>query len=182
MYIYKIVRRLLPKLQTPMEQVILQLKQKGLLLDQIKAIEMFGMHGLWHTMDYVDVVKSMDFFEIDKDYLILSKLNLNKYNVNYYCEDSILNIKNTNNKYNLIIADIPYDGKFYGPDHLPIFWEDIIRITKRDAVIIINIHNKYLKDYSLLRESIIKSTNKEVKDLFFVVRNQLVSYLVVCLG
>lgn len=56
-----------------MQQVIYDLSQKGVLPQRLIALEMFGMHGFWHTMDYIKYVDSLDFFEIDADYANLAK-------------------------------------------------------------------------------------------------------------
>lgn len=50
---YSFLGKHVGKLQTPMQQVLLQLQIKELLPSRVDALEMFGMHGLWHTMDYV---------------------------------------------------------------------------------------------------------------------------------
>ena len=101
------------KLKTGMQSVLLLLRSKDLLPKKIRALEMFGMHGLWHTMDYVHLVEHLDIFELDKKFSDLSKKNLPKNKTNFFSEDSIKWISSSNKTYNFIVADIPYSGTFY---------------------------------------------------------------------
>lgn len=176
--IYGGLRRCCPKLQTPMDQVVLQLKLRGLLPKECHALEMFGMHGLWHTMDYIKDIKSLDFFELDSKYCKLAKHNLGRYNVKIFNQDSIAFVKNSHNKYNFIICDIPYCTSFYDPNGM--FWNDLINVSEEEAIIITNIHNTYLSKQSL-KSMVMNYKPERIQDFFMVARNNLVSYLVVVL-
>lgn len=177
--LYKRITGVNNKSKTCMQSTLLQLKVKCLLPEKINAIEMFGMHALWHTMDYIDYVSSLDIFEINERYHELSKVKLKKYPVNFYNLDSIKYIKETNIKYNFIVADIPYGGDFYDENGLPLFFEDLIRISDNNSIIIFNCHTEKLKEFKTLIKLINKKVgSKEIKDLFFVPRHNLVSYIV----
>ncbi len=178
--IYKFTTNSFHKIQTPMHQVLLQLNAKGLFPQgKITALEMFGYHGLWHTMDYIEFVDCLDIFEIDSEFSQLSKKNLKKYNVRFYCKDSIAYIKSTDCKYNLVVADIPNDTVFYDDKGVPLFWKDIIRVADDNAVIITNILNGFYQQGFI--QLITKQINREIKDIFWVTRNEEVSYIVLCL-
>lgn len=171
------------KLKTSMQSLILQLELKNLLPKNMKAIEVFGMHGLWHTKDYIHLVDELDIFEINKKYHDLSKKNLKKFKVNYFLQDSIKFIAETENKYDLVVADIPFGGDFYSETGLPRFIDDLIKISKERSILIFNMHSKFLKDYQRIQsELILKSKDKKVIDLFFIARNSEVSYVVVAFG
>lgn len=168
------------RLKSGMQSAILQLELKKLLPEKINAIEVFGMHGLWHTKDYIHLVDSLDIFEINKRYHELSKKNLKKFNVKYFHQDSIKFIAETSNKYNLVVADIPFGGSFYSENGLPLFIDDLIKITSGKSVLIFNIHSKFLSNFQRIESELKnKATNKKVKDLFFVARNSSVSYVVI---
>ena len=178
-FLYKKVTGINKKTKTSMQSVLLQLQVKNLFPKKINAIEMFGMHGLWHTMDYINYVSNLDIFEINERYHLLSKNALKKYPVQFYNLDSIKYIKETKNKYNFIVADIPYGGNFYDENGLPTFFENFINISDDNAIIIFNCHSIKLKEYNFLIKLIKeKIEQREIKDLFFVPRNDVMSYIV----
>lgn len=168
--------------KTGMQSVILELKIKNLLPAKINAIEMFGMHALWHTMDYIEYVDHLDIFEINTRYHELSKIKLKKYPVQFYNADSINYVRTTKLKYNFVVADIPYSGDFYDDSGLPPFFNDLIRIAESDAVIIFNFHSEKLRDYSGITALIHEKTGqRKIKDLFFTPRNELITYIILVL-
>lgn len=178
-FLYKKVTGVNKKTKTSMQSVLLQLQVKNLFPEKINAIEMFGMHGLWHTMDYINYVSNLDIFEINKDYHELSKNALKSHPVQFYNVDSIKYIKETSNKYNFIVADIPYGGDFYDDNGLPFFFEYFIKISNDNSIIIFNCHSVKLKEYNFLVKIIKEKTEqREIKDLFFVPRNDEMSYIV----
>lgn len=180
--VYKRITGVNKKSKTSMQSVLLQLKIKNLLPEKINAIEMFGMHALWHTMDYINYVNNLDIFEINERYHELSKILLKQYSVRFYNLDSIKYIKETNVKYNFIVADIPYSGDFYDNNGLPLFFENLIRISEDNSIIIFNCHTEKLKEYKTLVKLINeKVESREIKDLFFVPRHNLVSYIVLAI-
>lgn len=171
--------KLVGRLYTPMQQVMLQLTVRELLPERIDALEMFGMHGLWHTMDYLDYVDTLDFFELESVYCDFAKKNLCYEKVNFFCEDSIKYIKNTSKKYSFIVSDNPYGADFINDDGSPKFLNDIIKIAKDKAIIIFNMRNKYIQNYYRIRDEI--NMKRKCSDIFCVSRNKQVSYIVVVL-
>lgn len=179
---YKKTTGINKKSKTSMQSLLLQLQIKNLLPEKIYAIELFGMHGLWHTMDYINYVDNLDIFEINERYHELSKNVLKKYPVQFYNLDSIIYIKETKNKYNFIVADIPYGGDFYDNNGLPYFFEYFIKIANNNSIIIFNCHSTKLKEYNFLVKLINeKIEQREIKDLFFVPRNNVMSYIVLAI-
>ncbi len=181
-FFYKKTTGINKKSKTSMQSLLLQLQIKNLLPEKIYAIELFGMHGLWHTMDYINYVDNLDIFEINERYHELSKNVLKKYPVQFYNLDSIIYIKETKNKYNFIVADIPYGGDFYDNNGLPYFFEYFIKIANNNSIIIFNCHSAKLKEYNFLVKLINeKIEQREIKDLFFVPRNNVMSYIVLAI-
>lgn len=180
---YKLLSLLVgSKLRSSMKLLLLQLELKKLLPNKINALEMFGMHGLWHTMDYLHLVDSLDIFELNQHYHKLSRLNLRGYKVNFYNEDSIKFIHNTTNKYNFIVADIPFNGPFYDENGLPLFLDDMIRIASDSSVIIFNLHSSRLQYFEKVQADIKdKVKNRIIKDLFFVPKNSSIGYVALIL-
>ena len=68
-----IIKKMIGRLQTPMDMLVAHLKNMGYWKDGVDALEMFGMFGLWHTRDYIDSIQSLDFFEIDREYITFAK-------------------------------------------------------------------------------------------------------------
>lgn len=181
--IYSLIIRKANKVQTPMTNLMLQLELKGLLPKKIKAIELFGMHGLWHTLDYVKKVESLDIFEIDEVYHNYSKKVLKDYNVNYYNSDCLQYAQTTKEKYNLIVADIPYSGNFYNDSGLPFFFNSLVRMSDTKSVIVFNIHSSRLNSFKKVVDEIENNlSTHHINDLFFVPRNNQISYVVLAIN
>lgn len=174
---YSFLEKHAGKVQTPMHQVLLQLKIRKLLPARVNALEMFGMHGLWHnTMEYVRCVDTLDFFELDPVYLDLAKRKLSKYNVHFHGEDSISYIKKTEKMYSLIVSDSPFGGDFYEKDGLPYFLKDMVNHAAEESVLVFNFANKYSPNISSIRREI--NAIRETEEVFMVVRNKVMSYIV----
>ena len=168
-----------------MEQVIQYLRYSRLLPSKgCSALEMFGMFGLWHTKDYVKAVEHIDFFEIDKKIMKYAKKSFRKENVDFHCADSIQYIKNTNKKYDLVIADEPDCLDLYEKETgLPIFLKYMFRVSKENGILIFNIRTGCLPKWKKIKEKIYSMAAEEgVKEIFFVVRHRKLTYVVVALG
>lgn len=169
------------RLRTGMQNIFLQLSLKKLLPDKLIAIELFGMHGLWHTKDYIRHVQSLDLFELDQKYHRLSKKVFKGFPVTYFNEDSISYIAATDKRYNLVVADIPAGGDFYLPDGMPVFWKDLLRVLMPDrSILIFNMHSEKLSNFKTTEELIrSNSEGRQIRDIFFMPRNSIITYVVV---
>jgi len=164
--IYKKITGIYKKSKTNMQSVLLQLKVKNLWPDKVRALEMFGRHGLWHTMDYVAWVDHPDIFELNPRFHELSQKNLKKYPVSFYNSDSIRFIQETQKKYDLIVADSPYGGNFYAEDGLPYFFNDFIKIADVKSIIIFNCHTIKLAKFEKLTQIIHQRVGNRICFLF----------------
>lgn len=176
-----LVKRKLGRLGTSMDYVITTLRAKHYLAENAEAIELFGMFGLWHTKDYINYVSNIDFFDIDNDYIKYARRVFdNKSKVTFYNEDSIKFIQKTDKKYDLVIADTPYSATFFYDDNdLPVFLKDMLRVTKQGGVVIFNIHTDSLNQWDMLKDKIIRESDRSIKDIFVLYRSNLVSYVVI---
>lgn len=171
------------RLKSGMQSVLLQLELKGSLPKPMTAVELFGMHGLWHTMDYVRLVEHLDFFEIDKQYLDLARRNLGRYPVTFHHGDSIAWLRSCEKQYNFVVADIPFSGPFYHADGMPLFLDDLVRITSPGGVLVFNAHAKHLSQYPAFEACIREhASGRTIADLFLVPRNSQVTYVVLTLA
>lgn len=170
------------RLKTGMQSVLLQLELKGRLPKDLAAVELFGMHGLWHTKDYAPRVEHLDFFEIDGVYLDLARRTLKGSRVSFHHADSIAWASRTEKVFNFVVADIPYSGPFYSDDGLPTFFEDLVRICMPGGVIIFNCHASRLRDHRELETMMMRRSGmRTLSDIFYVPRNGSITYVVLCM-
>jgi len=90
-----------------MEIVLKQLQNKGIKLNNLHTVEVFGRTGEWHTKVYADKVKSLEIWEIDSEWK--KQLKKNFPNAKIRIIDSIKLINESTNlpKYDFIIVDNP---------------------------------------------------------------------------
>jgi hypothetical protein len=96
------------RLKTPMDVLIGQLSVHGYLPGRLDALELFGMHGLWHTRDYFPFCGALEFYEIDPLYAAYARKTLAGSRV--HVKDSILTVREgrlDQRKYNFIVIDNP---------------------------------------------------------------------------
>lgn len=170
------------KLKTGMQCILLILKSRNLLPKNLRALELFGMHGLWHTMDYIDLVDHLDIFEIDNTYSDFSKRNLPQSKVDFYSEDSIVWLSKTTNSYNFVVADIPFSGPFYTEQGTPKFFSDLLKVTESKGVLIFNSHTELLATENFKHHILELVGADRVKDLFFIPKNTFITYTVLILN
>lgn len=167
------------RLKTGMHSVLLQLDAKGELLQPLRAVELFGRHGLWHTMDYVGRAEHLDFFEINKRHLDLARRNLKGFPVTFHHANSIAWIQGAAERYNFVVADTPIQGPFYNDEGLPLFFHDLLRITTNGGALVFNFHTRHLLRSADFQHAIVERCGERtVRDLFFVPRNRLLSYAI----
>ena len=101
------------RLQTPMTNLLGMLGAYKLLPAKLTALELFGMHGLWHTRDYVKRCEYLEFYEVNPYYAAFASRTLP--NTNVVVADSIDAVKGgklKKEKYNFIVIDNPYTGVY----------------------------------------------------------------------
>jgi len=141
-----IVRRRVDKarrtlgLRTPLDTVISILKSKNLLPHSIRALEPFGMYGLWVTKDYADLCESLEFWELDPTYAKFAKAVLRSSRVSVNTGDSIeaCKIAYKNAPFNFIVIDNP--ARSFGPycEHFDL-WPNILKYADSQCSIILNV-------------------------------------------
>lgn len=103
--------------------------------------------------------------------------------MDFYCADSIEYIKNTNKKYDLVIADQPDCLDLYEKETgIPTFLEYMFRVSKENSILVFNIRTKCLPKSKKIKEKIYAIATREIKEIFFVVRHKKLTYVVVALG
>ena len=135
------VRKLPPPLRSPLDMVFLNLKMRNLLPTRIRALDLFGDHGLKTTYDYTPLCESVDLWEIDKmTCRIASRIHKGS-NITVNQGDSILALRSMENKrYNLVVSDNPFS--VYGAneycENFDIF-PHVFNILQDESVLILNV-------------------------------------------
>ena len=128
------------RLQTPMTQLMGTLETYEALPPAIDALELFGMHGLWHTRDYVERCSSLEFYEVDPTYAAFAARTLPSTDV--IVADSIEAVharRLRKETYDLVVSDNPSRspfGKGY-VEHFDLFPELLHYID--DGVLVLSI-------------------------------------------
>lgn len=130
---------------TPMGKVLNELEKKGIKLKNLKALEVYGRCGDWHTIDYAPLVSSLEVWEVNPQYEKALSKNLPRAKVKI--TDSYKQIKKTKDKYNLIVVDNPESIHGNHCEHFDLF-SDIFRISMNPTILILNVIPK-IKGYSL---------------------------------
>jgi hypothetical protein len=131
---------------TPMEKVMAELVRRKIKPSEMRALEVFGRDGRWHTQCYARHVKTLEVWEIQDQYRELLEQNFPAAKVKI--TDSFREIKVTENKYNFIVVDNslgtfrddPVPGGVVSTycEHFELF-PDIFRVAMDSTIIIVNI-------------------------------------------
>ncbi|MCS4472007.1 hypothetical protein JQ036_17750 [Clostridium botulinum] len=106
-------------------------------------LEVFGGKGEYHTLHYCNKVKSLDIWEINKEFQTDLRKNLPKANVKI--TDSFKEISRINKKYDMIVIDNspgPYGGHCEHFDLLP----SVYNVIKDEAMLVLNVIPKRTKE------------------------------------
>lgn len=124
---------------TPMEKVLYKLNRKGIDVENLNALEVFGYIGTWHTLDYARIVKSLDVWEIDPECERFLRSNLPMADIKI--TNSFEEIKTVARKYNFIVVDNSMG--IYGEngeycEHFDLF-PAIFRVMQDECVLVLNV-------------------------------------------
>lgn len=81
---------------------------------KLSAIELFGRTGEWHTMDYMNMVKSLDILELEEGYREILTINCPEAHI--MIGDTMSFLKRGKCYYDVIVIDAP--DRFWGPNDL----------------------------------------------------------------
>jgi hypothetical protein len=128
-----------------MHRVLRRLKARGIKVSALRALEVFGGKGEFHTVEYMPAVRSLEAWEIDPACVEELRSNLKGAvikNVNAFDE-----LQKTNTRYNLIVIDNPlsnYDSNNLiltqggWCEHFDLF-PDIFRVAMNPCVMVLNV-------------------------------------------
>jgi len=122
-----------------MQRVLRELEWRRIDLGDLRAIELFGGSGAFHTLDYAPRVKSLEVWEINPE--LEARLAGNLPEAKIRITDTYSEIKDASKRYDLIICDNPMSLHGSGDGHCEHFdlFPHIFRIAADSAVLILNI-------------------------------------------
>ena len=119
-----------------MECVISKLKAKGVKINDIDALEVFGGNGKGIEIYYADIVRNLDVWEINENFKAELQKNLPKADIKIV--DSFEEVKRTSKTYDMIVMDNPMQKIGNHCEHFDMFI-DIFRVTKDECILILDI-------------------------------------------
>lgn len=118
--------------QRPFQKAVRELHRRGIVLENCRALEVFGGSGELTTRDYASRVRTLEIWEIDPRFeRYLSDTFLT---ARVKCVDSYAEIRATSQQYDFIGVDNPvrvHDGHY---EHFDLF-PDLLRVASDSAVI-----------------------------------------------
>lgn len=140
--VYRVVKQLLRAIRrmlrmAPMQRIVRELRKRGVEMETLDALEIFGGVGVILTRDYSNLVSTLEIWEYEAH----NEAKLRQYfpNAEIKITDSFKEIKRTSKKYSMIVCDSPpYSSGGGNCEHFDLFPE-ILRIAKAEAVIILNV-------------------------------------------
>lgn len=136
-----------------------EIKKRGVPLDRMRALEMFGGYGNQITKDYEPYFKELEIWEIDPGCEPSLRKNFPKAKIKI--GDSYAMLKESDSKVDFVIADTALSDN--PNEHFKLF-PDLFRVLNNSAIVILNtvpeIHSKALsKVQSDNRKSFYKTDN-----------------------
>jgi hypothetical protein len=121
---------------SPMQKVLRRLRARGINLRSLRALELFGGSGAYHTVDYSDKVGSLEVWEIDPQ--LEHSLRANLPDTTVRIVDCYAELRRTPDRFDFVIVDNPmstYDGHC---EHFDLF-PDIFRVLSDQAVLLLDV-------------------------------------------
>lgn len=144
------MKKLHPMWEDATNELINKLETKGMHFDNLNAIELFGRDGSWQTKLFAKKVKTLEVWEINKEFEKQLRENLPNSKVKII--DSIKTLQENENfrTFDLILIDNP--NNTYGPcdnisvngkycEHFDIL-KNIGKLIDKKAIIIFNVNRK----------------------------------------
>jgi hypothetical protein len=132
--ILRSTRRLLAL--SPTQKVLRGLRARGIDLSSLRALELFGGRGVYHTLDYASRVSSLEVWEIDPR--LESDLRRNLPRATVRIVDCHEEIKRTPGRFDLIVVDNPmstYEGHC---EHFDLF-PDLFRVACDESIVLLDV-------------------------------------------
>ena len=138
---------------SPMQALFRKLKARGLAIETLDALEMFGADGRRHTLDYRSKVHSLDIWELDTKYLTGLRQSFSDDQIRI--TDTYQELLATTKTYDLLVEDSP--GHLYGPnreycEHFDLLSDYLFRVARPSTVIILTVVPQPLRQIPTARQ------------------------------
>jgi|GEM_PF-1925104 len=130
---------------TPMDAVFRMLELRGGLPQPVVALELFGRHGLWKTVEYAGRCSYLEHYEINRAYAMFAQRALPRDRTVVVCADSIAAVREgklRRNDYSFVFADsFP---ECFGEGYCEYFdlIPDVFRYLAPYSVLVVNVFMK----------------------------------------
>lgn len=119
-----------------MQRLLRRLQRRGINLNELDALELFGGTGAFHTLDYAHRVRSLEVWEIDP--ALEDRLRHNLPRAKIRTVDSYSAAKSASKRYGLIVVDNPAATHGGHIEHFDLF-PHIFELAAPAAVLILNV-------------------------------------------
>lgn len=127
--------------KTPIDYLMLSFKTSGTLPERIRALEIFGMYGLYVTKHYSHLCESVELWELDPSFAEFARKFSDK-NVHVITGDSVTAVREgtIKGRFNLLVIDnplvSPYGDELY--EHFNVLPE-IFKLAEDQFLVIFNV-------------------------------------------
>jgi hypothetical protein len=122
---------------TPMQRLCGQLRDRGVDLGRLRALEVFGDDGTRHTMDYAHFLAGLEIWEIRPDREDALRRNFPQATVRIV--DSFEEARRTSSTFDLVVVDAWVGGLFDGHcEHFELF-PGILRLLNDGGIVVLNV-------------------------------------------
>lgn len=165
----KIVKLLLKSIRralglTPMRKVFKELKSRGVELNRLNGLEIFGHTGEYHTCDYFPLIASLEVWEINSS--CEKSLRKNLPGAKIKITDSFKEIKTKAGKFNLIVVDNPISTFDVYCENFDLF-PDIFNVALDGTILILNVIPEITAEILKVYPYIFNKTQLERRALFY---------------
>jgi hypothetical protein len=132
--ILRSTRRLLAL--SPTQKGLRKLRARGVHLGSLRALELFGGRGVYHTLDYASRISSLEVWEIDP--LLESDLRRNLPRATVRIVDCHEEIKRTSGRFNFLVVDNPMSTYGGHCEHFDLF-PDLFRVACDESIVLLDV-------------------------------------------
>jgi len=125
---------------SPMQALMRRLRRRGIRLESMNGLEVYGGDGSRHTLDYFHCLKSLEAWELDPEFA--RQLQRNLPGARVLQVDSYAEIARTERTFDLAVLD--NSVSLFGPEfcyceHMEMFTPALLRVLNASAVLILNV-------------------------------------------
>ncbi len=120
----------------PMHQILRELRRRGVEVEKLHALEVFGGTGEFHTSNYFPYVASLEAWEVRAELEAILKRNLPGAQIRIV--DSYEEVKHHEKRFDFIVVDNPTGFERGHCEHFDLF-PYVFRIMSEEAVLVLNV-------------------------------------------